>query len=131
MTKMTPSASGETDESVRVALPLGREHMPTDYSISLAAYTGRGTGHEVRIPDDLPQIPQQKPSVNLVNFAVPTTRPATSNVNINFITSPKHSRKSCRLNRFFGFVNASQCQGHDCKSAGGKFLEGVRLVTCT
>lgn len=85
--------------------------------------------HEGPMPRS--QIPQQKPSVNLVNFAVPTTRPATSNVNINFITSPKHSRKSCRLNRFFGFVNASQCQGHDCKSAGGKFLEGVRLVTCT
>jgi len=52
MTKMTRSASGETGKSVRVALPLGREHMPTDYSISLAAYTGRGTDHETRIPDD-------------------------------------------------------------------------------
>lgn len=36
----------------KVALPLRREHMPTDYSISLAAYTGRGTNHETRIPDD-------------------------------------------------------------------------------
>ena len=34
------------------ALPLGRRHMPTDYSISLAGYTGRGTPHEVRIPKD-------------------------------------------------------------------------------
>ncbi len=36
----------------RIALPLSREHMPTDHSISLAASTGRGTDHETRIPDD-------------------------------------------------------------------------------
>ncbi len=34
------------------AAPLERRHMPTDFSISLDRYTGRGTGHEVRIPDD-------------------------------------------------------------------------------
>ncbi len=34
------------------AAPLGREHMPGDYSISLAAYTGRGTPEEARIPKD-------------------------------------------------------------------------------
>ncbi len=26
--------------------------MPTDFSISLADYTGRGTDHETRIPED-------------------------------------------------------------------------------
>jgi len=36
----------------RVAAPLSREHMPPDYSISLAKYTGRGTPNEQRIPDD-------------------------------------------------------------------------------
>lgn len=36
----------------RVAEPLRREHMPTDYSISLAGYTGRGTANERRIPAD-------------------------------------------------------------------------------
>ena len=34
------------------AKPLKRAHMPTDYRISLAAYTGRGTAHEARIPRD-------------------------------------------------------------------------------
>jgi predicted ester cyclase len=34
------------------AEPLSRRHMPGDYSISLAAYTGRGTSLEQRIPDD-------------------------------------------------------------------------------
>ena len=34
------------------AQPLARRHMPTDYSISLASYTGRGTPDEKRIPDD-------------------------------------------------------------------------------
>ena len=34
------------------AVPLERRHMPTDYSISLATYTGRGTPHEQRIPAD-------------------------------------------------------------------------------
>ncbi len=34
------------------SLPLSRRHMPTDYSISLARYTGRGTPHETRIPED-------------------------------------------------------------------------------
>jgi len=35
-----------------LATPLSREHMPTDYAISLGAYTGRGTSWEKRIPDD-------------------------------------------------------------------------------
>ncbi len=52
MTKITSTTAAEAGESVRVALPLGRQHMPADYSISLAAYTGRGTAHETRIPDD-------------------------------------------------------------------------------
>jgi len=34
------------------ALPLRREHMPADYSISLARYIGRGTPDEARIPKD-------------------------------------------------------------------------------
>ncbi len=56
MTKSEPSASSdalEMGERDRVALPLERQHMPTDYAISLADYTGRGTDHETRIPDDL------------------------------------------------------------------------------
>ncbi len=55
MTKTKRPASGaafETAKSDGIALPLEREHMPTDYTISLAAYTGRGTDHESRIPDD-------------------------------------------------------------------------------
>lgn len=36
----------------RIAAPLTREHMPTDYSISLERYTGRGTPNEKRIPDN-------------------------------------------------------------------------------
>ena len=32
--------------------PLSREHMPTDYSISLSEYTGKGNQNEKRIPDD-------------------------------------------------------------------------------
>lgn len=39
-------------ETARGAVPLARAHMPTDYRISLAAYTGRGTPQENRIPDD-------------------------------------------------------------------------------
>ena len=34
------------------AAPLERQHMPRNYSISLAEYTGRGTAHETRIPED-------------------------------------------------------------------------------
>ncbi len=36
----------------RQAAPLSRRHMPTDFDISLARYTGRGTPQEVRIPKD-------------------------------------------------------------------------------
>ncbi len=36
----------------KTAAPLERQHMPTGHSISLAEYTGRGTDHEVRIPED-------------------------------------------------------------------------------
>ncbi len=36
----------------KTAAPLQRQHMPTDYSISLEKYTGRGTPDEKRIPDD-------------------------------------------------------------------------------
>jgi len=49
---MSDSAAPATGGAVRVAVPLEREHMPTDYSISLADYTGRGTDHETRIPED-------------------------------------------------------------------------------
>ncbi len=42
------------DDSDRTyqASPLQRIHMPKGYGISLAAYTGRGTPHEARIPKD-------------------------------------------------------------------------------
>ncbi len=36
----------------RIAAALSRTHMPTDYSVSLANYTHRGTPQEVRIPTD-------------------------------------------------------------------------------
>mgnify|MGYP002622931752 FL=1 len=39
-------------KQARIAAPLARRHMPTDYSISLADYTKRGTPQETRIPDD-------------------------------------------------------------------------------
>ena len=35
-----------------LTIPLRREHMPSDYSISLTEYTARGTPREKRIPDD-------------------------------------------------------------------------------
>ncbi|MCH8278663.1 MAG: hypothetical protein IIC12_07025, partial [Proteobacteria bacterium] len=49
---MSNPATPATGGAVRVAIPLEREHMPTDYSISLADYTSRGTDHEIRIPED-------------------------------------------------------------------------------
>lgn len=49
---MKEGFSGEKVLGPRVAEPLTRAHMPADYSISLAAYTGRGTKNERRIPDD-------------------------------------------------------------------------------
>ena len=36
----------------KTAAPLERQHMPTNYSISLADYTERGTDNEIRIPED-------------------------------------------------------------------------------
>ena len=36
----------------KTAASLERQHMPTDYTISLADYTARGTDHEIRIPED-------------------------------------------------------------------------------
>ena len=45
--------TGTERASGRIAArPLSRRHMPTDYTISLAACTGRGTPNEKRIPDD-------------------------------------------------------------------------------
>lgn len=44
-----PASMGKAGRDAR---PLGREHMPTDYTISLANYTRRGTPEEVRIPTD-------------------------------------------------------------------------------
>ena len=51
--------SGSGSDKRKVALPLGREHMPTDYQVSLDSYLGRdGIGggfqeNERRIPSDL------------------------------------------------------------------------------
>jgi len=36
----------------KTANPLGRQHMPTRYGISLASYTKRGTPQETRMPDE-------------------------------------------------------------------------------
>ncbi len=36
----------------REAAPLAREHMPTDFAVSLESYTRRGTPEETRIPPD-------------------------------------------------------------------------------
>ena len=45
--------TGTERASGRIAArPLSRRHMPADYTISLAACTGRGTPNEKRIPDD-------------------------------------------------------------------------------
>ena len=38
--------------TIITALPLGHQHMPRDYAISLASYTSRGTSRECRIPTD-------------------------------------------------------------------------------
>lgn len=94
MTRMTPSASGETGESTRVALPLGREHMPTDYAISLAAYTGRGTGHETRIPDDFG--PKQNlrgfesTYQNIIDYIVRITYRIWEDRNVGYIRDTYH-----------------------------------------
>ncbi len=42
----------KTNALKRTAEPLRRKHMPTDFGISLARYTSRGTPQEKRIPDD-------------------------------------------------------------------------------
>ncbi len=47
---MTNATSTKASSDVS---PLTRAHMPTDYSISLAAYTRRGTPSETRIPEHL------------------------------------------------------------------------------
>jgi len=44
--------SSENSDLKHGAPALQRAHMPTDYSISLADYTGRGTSAECRIPKD-------------------------------------------------------------------------------
>ena len=44
--------SNNINKIKKVAAPLGRIHMPTDYSVSLERYTARGTPAECRIPDD-------------------------------------------------------------------------------
>ena len=46
---MTNPKTPAKGEGVRVAEPLERKHMPTDYSISLANYTDRGADHETSI----------------------------------------------------------------------------------
>ncbi len=96
MTKIKPSASSETGESVRVALPLGREHMPTDYSISLAAYTGRGTDHETRIPDDFG--PKQSlrgfesTYQNIIDYIVRITYRIWEDRNVGYIRDTYHNQ---------------------------------------
>ena len=44
--------NSKTEAASRSAAPLQRRHMPTDYRISLAAYTQRGAPEETRIPKD-------------------------------------------------------------------------------
>ncbi len=61
----------------RIAAPLSREHMPTDYTISLERYTSRGTPNEKRIPDDFgPQQPMrgfEETYRNIIDYIVRIT----------------------------------------------------------
>ena len=45
-------ATGVIPAPSPAAEPLKRAHMPSDFSVSLAAYTSRGTANEARIPQD-------------------------------------------------------------------------------
>ncbi len=49
---MAENSGSGGQSGARIAAPLGRQHMPVDYSVSLAEYTSRGTPGEKRIPDD-------------------------------------------------------------------------------
>ncbi len=49
---MSDRSTDSNAATPRFAAPLAREHMPRDYTISLASYTRRGTPEETRIPDD-------------------------------------------------------------------------------
>ena len=61
----------------RQAVALSRQHMPTDYEISLARYTGRGTPEEARIPKDFgarqPLAGFEKTYRNIIDYIVRIT----------------------------------------------------------
>ena len=71
------------------ALPLSREHMPTDYSISLSTYTRKGTSEEQRIPNDfgLKQSLDgfEKTYQNIIDYIVRITYKIWEDRNVDYI----------------------------------------------
>jgi len=71
------------------ALPLRREHMPADYAISLATYTGRGTENEKRIPDDFgPRQPMrgfEETYHNIIDYIVRITHRIWEDRDVDYI----------------------------------------------
>ncbi len=71
------------------ALPLSREHMPTDYSISLSTYTRKGTSEEQRIPNDfgLKQSMDgfEKTYQNIIDYIVRITYKIWEDRNVDYI----------------------------------------------
>jgi predicted ester cyclase len=78
-------------DTVREAAPLVRAHMPTDYRVSLAAYTGRGKPHQKRIPDDFgPMQPMrgfESTYRNIVDYIVRITHRIWEERDVEYISA--------------------------------------------
>ncbi len=87
----TDNGAAQAGATEHKALPLGREHMPTDYSISLDAYTGRGTDHETRIPEDFGPKQDRRgfesTSQNIIDYIVLITYRIWEHPDVEYIRS--------------------------------------------
>ena len=76
------------------AAPLSRHHMPADYRISLASYTGRGTQSEKRIPGDFgPAQPMQDFDPvyrNIIDYIVRITYRIWEDRDVEYIRETYH-----------------------------------------
>lgn len=113
----------------RVAAPLAREHMPTDYSISLEKYTNRGTPNEKRIPDDFgPKQSMQgfeETYQNIIDYIVRITYKIWEDRDVEYIADTYSDRS--QVFDDYGLQHGCQKIIQDTHHTTGSFSD-IRLV---
>ena len=116
-------------ERFRAAVPLERCHMPSDYAISLASYTGRGTPHERRIPENYGPAQSlrgfEATYRNIIDYIVRITYRIWENRDVGYIRDTYHA--DSHVFDDYGLQRGAEKIVRDTTHTTGAF-SGIKLI---